>query len=343
MLRLYGAPQGRLAAAVARFAPQWRAEAQWKCRGAETLLAVHADTPSGLKKAAQSLRSSFGADVYGAGDTSLAAAAVQALEAHDRLLACGDAAAGALLEARLEKVPGAEKVYDFGTMSYADAKTGPQIEKRARAKLGGEGDKPEPVRLALARAQAARRIVGTELAVACAERESDHVLVLSAKKGCWLRTVPAADNAALWLLDMIRRAAAGLPQAEGTGFLPAGQASPEPRRNPATKEEAPPPRPAGGALAAGAGGSGRWVVSHRRRPCRPSGAAEGPAPARVDHPLAGPRAEARCKTDIKHNEAASRRRVGRRPRFSTAQNPAAKGRFPMRRGICVKIQSSDSA
>ena len=225
MLRLYGAPQGRLAAAVALFAPQWRAEAQWKSRGAETLLAVHADTPTGLKKAAQSLRSSFGADVYGAGDTSLAAAAVQALEAHDRLLACGDAAAGALLESRLEKVPGAEKVYDFGTMSYADAKVGPQIEKRVRAKLGGEGDKPDSVRLALARAQAARRIVGTELAVACAERESDHVLVLSAKKGCWLRTVPAADNSALWLLDMIRRAAAGLPQAEGTGFLPAGQAA----------------------------------------------------------------------------------------------------------------------
>ena len=204
VLRLYGAPQGRLAAAVALFAPQWRAEAQWKSRGAETLLAVHADTPTGLKKAAQSLRSSFGADVYGAGDTSLAAAAVQALEAHDRLLACGDAAAGALLESRLEKVPGAEKVYDFGTMSYADAKVGPQLEKRARA-------------------QAARRIVGTELAVACAERESDHVLVLCTKKGCWLRTVPAADNPGLWLLDMVRRAAAGLPQAEGTGFLPAGQ------------------------------------------------------------------------------------------------------------------------
>ena len=59
--------------------------------------------------------------------------------------------------------------------------------------------------------------------MACAERESDHVLVLSTKKGCWLRTVSAADNPGLWLLDMVRRAAAGLPQAEGTGFLPAGQ------------------------------------------------------------------------------------------------------------------------
>ena len=165
----------------------------------------------------------FGALSAGFPQFPLAAAAVQALEAHDRLLACGDAAVGALLESRLEKVPGAEKVYDFGTMSYADAKVGPQIEKRVRAKLGGEGDKPDPVRLALARAQAARRIVGTELAVACAERESDHVLVLSTKKGCWLRTVSAADNPGLWLLDMVRRAAAGLPQAEGTGFLPAGQ------------------------------------------------------------------------------------------------------------------------
>ena len=59
--------------------------------------------------------------------------------------------------------------------------------------------------------------------MACAERESDHVLVLCTKKGCWLRTVPATDNPGLWLLDMVRRAAAGLPQAEGTGFLPAGQ------------------------------------------------------------------------------------------------------------------------
>ena len=223
MLRLYGAPQGRLAAAVALFAPQWRAEAQWKSRGAETLVALQAQSPSGLKKAAQALRQAFSADLYGAGENTLPAAVVEALERHDKLLICADAAAGALLEARLENLPGAEKVFDFGAVSYANPKTGPLIEKRARARLPKDCTDPLRQALARARAQAARRIVGTELAVACAERESDHVLVLSTKKGCWLRTVSAADNPGLWLLDMVRRAAAGLPQAEGTGFLPAGQ------------------------------------------------------------------------------------------------------------------------
>lgn len=37
--------------------------------------------------------------------------------------------------------------------------------------------------------------------------------------------MPSSDNAALWLLDMIRRAACDYPQAEGTGFLPARKAA----------------------------------------------------------------------------------------------------------------------
>ena len=120
-------------------------------------------------------------------------------------------------------MPGAEKVFDFGALSYAHPKAGPQIEKRARARFKAE--EPDAVRLALARAQAARRVVGSELAAGCAERGSEKVLVLSSKKGCWLRTVPSSDNAALWLLDMIRRAACDYPQAEGTGFLPARKAA----------------------------------------------------------------------------------------------------------------------
>ena len=162
---------------------------------------------------------------------------VEALERHDKLLICADAAAGALLEARLENLPGAEKVFDFGAVSYANPKTGPLIEKRARARL--TKDCTDPLRQALARAQAARRVVGADLSAACAERESDCVLVLSCRKGCFLRTVPAGENPALWLLDIIRRTAANKPQAEGTGFLPARRAAkkdvppgPQPKRHP---------------------------------------------------------------------------------------------------------------
>ena len=200
-------------------------------------MALQAQSPSGLKKAAQALRQTFSADLYGAGETTLPAAVVEALERHDKLLICADAAAGALLEARLENLPGAEKVFDFGAVSYANPKTGPLIEKRARARL--PKDCTDPLRQALARAQAARRVVGADLSAACAERESDCVLVLSCRKGCFLRTVPAGENPALWLLDIIRRTAANKPQAEGTGFLPARRAAkkdvspgPQPKRHP---------------------------------------------------------------------------------------------------------------
>ncbi len=240
MLRLFGADPAALAEAVGRFAPQWRASAEWCSRGSETLLALHADDPSGLKKAAQSLRTSFSAELYGEGDTTLSAAVVDTLERCDRLLVCSDSAAGALLETRLENVPGADKVFDFGALSYAHPQTFSQIEKRARARLHlSATETPDPLRLALARAQSARKLIGAELAAGCAERESDTVLVLSTKKGCWVRTVRPDDSPALWLLDIIRRAAAGLPQAKGTGFLPARKAT-KPNASPA---ETPPPKP----------------------------------------------------------------------------------------------------
>ena len=135
VLRLFGAQSTAVGKTVENFPPQWRAAAQWKSRGAETLVALQAQSPSGLKKAAQALRQAFSADLYGAGETTLPAAVVEALERHDKLLICADAAAGALLEARLENLPGAEKVFDFGAVSYANPKTGPLIEKRARARL----------------------------------------------------------------------------------------------------------------------------------------------------------------------------------------------------------------
>ena len=224
VLRLFGVPNAAVKEAAGGFSPQWKAEARWKRRGAETLVALSAQNPAGLKKAAQALREKFSADLYGAGETTLAEAAVQELERHDRLLICSDAAAGTLLEARLETIAGAERVFDFGALSYAHPKTGAKIEQQAAAHL--PADTTDPVRRALAKAQAARRVVGCDLAAGCAEREGDCVLVLSCKKGCWLRTVPLADRPALWLLDMIRRAASGLPQAAGTIWQKYGRAIP---------------------------------------------------------------------------------------------------------------------
>ena len=155
--------------------PEWRPRPQWKSRGAETLLAVHADTPTGLKKAAQSLRS-FGATYMVQAIPVWPLAAVQALEAQHRL-PCSDAAAGCAAGIPLE-VPVPRRSTTFGAPGDADAKVGPK--SASRAKLGG-GDKPDPVRLALSGAQAARRIVN-RAGRGCAERESDHVLVLCTKK-----------------------------------------------------------------------------------------------------------------------------------------------------------------
>ena len=52
------------------------------------------------------------------------------------------------------------------------------------------------------------------------------MLFLGGRKGCWVRTAANSDAPALWLLDMIRRAASGLPQAAGTSWQKYGRAVP---------------------------------------------------------------------------------------------------------------------
>ena len=124
VLRLFGAQPGQLAGAVGQFLPQWQASAQWKSRGGETLLALQAASPAGLKKAAQSLRARLPDALYGAGDTSLAAAAVDALEHHNKLLVCADAAAGALRTYLAEyRVPGYDEQTGTGLVRHLDVRT----------------------------------------------------------------------------------------------------------------------------------------------------------------------------------------------------------------------------
>lgn len=212
VLRLFGVPLWAV--------QQADIAAQCRARGAEVLAALQAETPAGLEKARKALCGRFAAELYGEGEMTLVHAAVQALETHRRLLVCCDADAGTLLEARLETVPGAEKVFDFGALSYADAKTREKLSARTCRVKGG------PIPAKLARVQAAQRLVGADLAAGCVERVEDTVLFLGSRRGCWVRTVANTDAPALWLLDMIRRAASGLPQAAGTSWQKYGRTVP---------------------------------------------------------------------------------------------------------------------
>lgn len=109
VLRLFGASALGVQQAASAFPPEWCVTAQCRSRGAETLIALRSENAAGLDKARRSLHGCFAADLYGEGDTNLAAAVVQALEHRRRLLVCADVAAGALMEARLEAVPGPKR------------------------------------------------------------------------------------------------------------------------------------------------------------------------------------------------------------------------------------------
>lgn len=216
VLRLFGVPAERVQLA----AQETGLAAQCRAQGAETLLALQAATPAGLDAAKRQLHAQFAAELYGEGETTLVHAAVQALEARRRLLVCADASAGALLETRLETVAAAERVFDFGAMSYADEKTRARLDAKTRRVKGGAAA------MALARVQAAQRLSGAAYAAGCVERAEDTVLFLGGRKGCWVRTAVNSDAPALWLLDMTRRAALGLPQAAGTSWQKYGRAVP---------------------------------------------------------------------------------------------------------------------
>ena len=148
VLRLFGAPLWT----VQQAAQQADIAARCRGRGAEVLAALQAETPARLEKARKALNGRFAAELYGEGEMTLVHATVQALETHRRLLVCCDADAGTLLEARMETVAGAEKVFDFGAMSYADAKVREKLSAKVCRVKGG------PVPAKLTRVRAAQRL-----------------------------------------------------------------------------------------------------------------------------------------------------------------------------------------
>lgn len=227
-------------------------------RGPETLLALRASAPAALQKAEKRLHSLYPNELYGEGGQDLAAATVCALERTSACLASAGAACGALLEPRLEAIEGAVNVYDFGALSYANAAVQAKAEKlvqRAMNKRQNSG----AAALALAQVQAALRCVGADIAVNCVELGGGTTLLLcGTAKGCWLRAVSGTESPALWLLDMIRRTALGLKQAEGTQrqryraklCLPKAQPAAAAPVSPAGAQKPPTPEPTATAAAA---------------------------------------------------------------------------------------------
>ncbi len=217
VLRLFGAQRLDIQRAAAAFPKEWQITVECRAKGGETLAALHAENKKSLDKAQRSLKACFPADLYAQGCEDLARSTVRALEEKGRLLVCADTTAAALVEPRLKGIAGAERISDFGTQSYAHARNSQKIEKIMAKRAGNVADIPT----AICRVQAAVRVVGADLAAGCVElREEGQgngmLLLLGTRRGVWMRAVLAADNPGLWLLDMIRRAALRLDQAEGT-------------------------------------------------------------------------------------------------------------------------------
>ena len=188
VLRLFGAPEQTVQKAVEALPDTWQGTVHCRSRGAETLVALQSSTPQQLHRAVQLLRTSLAPALYGEGEQTLATAAVQALEQHRKLLVCSDAVAGALLETRLENLPGAEKVFDFGAMSYANTALTARLSRKLR-----KAPQAEPART-LARVQVMQKLTGAALAVGCVELPQSRLLLVGGKKGCWLRCLASDEN-----------------------------------------------------------------------------------------------------------------------------------------------------
>ena len=86
VLRLFGTPEQTVQKAVETLPDTWQGTVHCRTRGAETLVALQSSTPQQLHRAVQQLRTSLAPALYGEGEQTLAAAAVQALEQHRKLL-----------------------------------------------------------------------------------------------------------------------------------------------------------------------------------------------------------------------------------------------------------------
>lgn len=216
VLRFFGVEEAQVRQAASGLAGRCSlARIETRAQGAETLLALTAP-PSALRKAEGLLARTFPGGLYGAGGDTLAQCAARALVQRDRLLACADTLALDLLAPRLEGQAGVDACFDFGAGSCADPAALARIEAGAR-RCQGPGPS-EPVWDELCRLRAALRVTHADFVAGAIPLPEGTLTAVAGRRGSWLYRVPAGDNPALWLLDLVRRAALGCPQAPGVSF-----------------------------------------------------------------------------------------------------------------------------
>ena len=225
VLRFFGVEPAEVEQAAAGLAGRCGlAHVESRAQGAETLLALTAP-PRALHRAVERRPRASAVGLYAAVGDSRAGGAAQALVGRDRLLACADPEALALLASRLEGRPGISRVFDFGAGSCLDAALMAKVDARV-----SRAPAQDPLADKLCRMQAAVHLTHADLVAGVLARDGDTLVLLARRKGCWVCSVPPEGSPALWLLDMIRRAAKRLPQAKGVRYCRAGRAHGAARR-----------------------------------------------------------------------------------------------------------------
>ena len=130
-----------------------------------------------------------------------------------------------LLSPRLEGREGADRVFDFGAGSCNDPDTCARMD--ALAARGRKKQPEDPVRNHLRRLRAALRVTRADLAAGALSWEGRTLVAVAGKKGSWLYWASPEDNPALWMLDIIRRAADGSPQAPEVCLIRRGRRIPQ--------------------------------------------------------------------------------------------------------------------
>lgn len=238
VLRFFGVKEAEVCRAASGLAGRYGlTRVESRSQGPETLLALTAPAPA-LHKAEGKLRRAFRAGLYGTGEQTLADCAARALVKRDRLLACGDKLALDLLAPRLEGKDGVDRVFDFGAGSCEDPDASARIEALAlrRDKKGAAG----PVARELYRLRAALKVTKADLAAGAMQMEERTLVAVAARKGSWFYLAGAGENPALWLLDILRRAAEGRRQSPEVCYVPRGK-----QPGPLWEAQAAPADPAG--------------------------------------------------------------------------------------------------